>query len=478
MEKGPTHVLIFPFPSQGHINSMLGFANMLCLAGIDVTFLNTDHTHHRLLRSNPDLLAARLGIRFRTISDGLPPDHPRPTDRAMDLYDSLRSVTKPLLQAMLAGSGRRPESDDAVTCIVADGILSFAIDVANELGIPIFAFHTASACSFWAFFCGPALEAGGEFPFEDDADMDHPIKSIPGMEAFLKRRDLPSIFRVKQLNDRLLQTILSETQNTSKASGFILNTFEDLEGPILSHIRVHFPTTYAIGPLHAHLKYRLIESVDSLPNSNLWTEDRTCMTWLDSQPSKSVLYVSFGSIAVITRDELLEFWHGLVDSHTRFLWVIRPDLVDGKGDEGQIPSELREATDERGCLVGWAPQEDVLAHSAVGGFLTHSGWNSTLESVCAGVPMICWPFFVDQQINSRYIGEVWKVGLDMKDSCDRRTVEMMIKELMEGKREELFRSMARITDLVKRSVSQGGSSYMNFEKLAEDIKSMSQRSIR
>ncbi|XP_058099484.1 7-deoxyloganetic acid glucosyl transferase-like [Magnolia sinica] len=474
MEKAPPHVLIFPFPLLGHINSMLRLADLLCLAGIHVTFLNTDHTHHRLLRSNPNLLAGRPGLRFRTISDGLPVDESRRPARFTDLFFSLRSATKPLLRAMLAGSGGRPGSDDTVTCIVVDGLLTFAIDVADELGIPIFIFRTASPCSFWTFFCGPALAAGGELPFEED-DMDRPIRGVPGMEAFLRRRDLPSFFRVKQLSDVHLQLILTATQDTTRASRFILNAFEDIDGPILSHIRAHCPTTYAIGPLHAHLQSRLTESNDSPPTDftpssiSFLTEDRSCMTWLDSQPHKSVLYISFGSIAAATGDQLLEFWHGVVNSQTRFLWVMRPDIVDGMG---QMPAELTEATDERGRLVGWAPQVDVLAHTAVGGFLTHSGWNSTLESVSAGVPMICWPFFADQHINSRYVEGVWKVGLDMKDRCDRRTVEMMIRELMEGKREELVKSTARIADLAKRSVSQGGSSYMSFEKLVKDIRSI------
>ncbi|MFQ6647108.1 hypothetical protein Gotur_020416, partial [Gossypium turneri] len=87
-----------------------------------------------------------------------------------------------------------------------------------------------------------------------------------------------------------------------------------------------------------------------------------------------------------------------------------------------VPTELVEGTKERGYIVDWAPQEDVLSHGAIGGFLTHSGWNSTLESVTAGVPMICG----DQQLNSRFVEEVWKLGLDMKDVSDRRVVEQMV----------------------------------------------------
>ena len=119
------------------------------------------------------------------------------------------------------------------------------------------------------------------------------------------------------------------------------------------------------------------------------------MTWLDAQPLKSVIYVSFRSITVMTKDELMEFWYGLVNSKQWYLWAIGPNLVAQKYDEGQIPVELVEGTKDRGCMVSWALQEEVLIHQAIGGFLTHSGWNSILESIVARVPMICWPYFAD-----------------------------------------------------------------------------------
>jgi len=193
------------------------------------------------------------------------------------------------------------------------------------------------------------------------------------------------------------------------------------------------------------------------------------MTWLDQQPLKSVLYVSFGSITTLKWEELLEFWYGLVNSGQRFLWVRRPDSVDGE-DEGEIPAEVVEGTKERGYLVGWAPQEEVLAHLSVGGFLTHSGWNSTLESIVEGVPMICWSFFADQQVNSRFVGEVWKLGLDMKDTCDRVVVENMVRDLMVVRREEFVTAADRMAKLARKSVSEGGSSYCNLDRLIEDIR--------
>ncbi len=198
------------------------------------------------------------------------------------------------------------------------------------------------------------------------------------------------------------------------------------------------------------------------------------MTWLDTQPLKSVIYVSFGSFTVMTKEKHMEFWYGLVNSKKRFLWVLRSNSFAEEHGENEVPTELVEGTKERGYIVSWTPQEEVLAHQAIGGFLTHSGWNSTLENIVAGVPMICWPYFADQQVNSRFVSEVWKVGLDMKDVCDRVIIEKMVNDLMVERKEEFVRSVDEMARLAKESVSEGGNSYCNLDRLIEDIRMMSQ----
>nr|AUR26631.1 UDP-glucosyltransferase 709L1 [Centella asiatica] len=474
MEKDstPPHVLIFPLPLQGPVNSMFKLAELLCLAGIHVTFLVTDHIHSRLLRYSD--IHSRFnrypGFRLETISDGLPEDHPR-GDKFMELFDSLRMNTKPLFKQLLTSGSLVSDDLPPMSCIIADGIMGFTCDVANEVGIPIIYVRTISACCLWVFFCLPNMIESGEIPFTGEDDLDTPIKSVPGTESFLRRRDLPSFCRSGDLSHPNIQLYKSESEENPRAYGLILNTFEDLEGPILAQMRTFCPNIYTIGPLHTLIKTKLAgELTSSKTSSNsLWEEDRSCITWLDSQSPKSVIYVSFGSLALMTRDQLMEFWHGLVNSKCKFLWVIRPDSVAGNNE---IPAEVAEGTKERGYIVGWAPQEEVLAHPSVGGFLTHSGWNSTLESVIEGVPMICWPYFMDQQVNSRFVGEVWKLGLDMKDTCDRVIVEKMVKDLMVERKDEFIKSAEHMAMLGKKSLSEGGSSYCHLNRLIEDIKLM------
>ncbi|RZC80964.1 hypothetical protein C5167_043530 [Papaver somniferum] len=481
------HVVIFPFPIQGHINSMLKLAEVLCLSGINVTFINTQRNHSRYLSFND--VQSRFGrfpgFCFETIPDGLSADQPRSagfrnSQDLVNMLHRLKTVVRPGFRELLTSNRLKIDTRGPVSCIIADGILGFAIDVAEELGIPSISFRTSSACSSWIYFCLTKLIENGDIPFKDE-DMDRLIKNVPEMESFLRCRDLPSFCRAKDLNHPSLDFVIAETSYSTRATAHLLNTF-DIEAPVISHLRAYWPNLYTIGPLNSllnTLRSRTAYSPHSSSsksvssNASLYEEDRSCMTWLDKQPEKSVVYVSFGSIAMVSREQWLEIWYGLVNSGHRFLWVKPPDSLLAKDDEEshvQAETELIEATKERGYTMEWAPQEEVLNHSSVGGFFTHSGWNSTLESMVAGVPMVCWPHLADQQINSRYVSEVWKIGMDMKDNCNRLTVEKLIRDMMDVKREELMKSTAKVAEMARQSISRDGSSYRNYEGLLEFIR--------
>ncbi|XP_049344081.1 7-deoxyloganetic acid glucosyltransferase-like [Solanum verrucosum] len=455
------HVIIFPFPAQGHVNSMLKLAHLLSLSNFDVTFLVTVDTHDRLLNHTDVLSRFGTGFHLQALPHGISMDGVNTRDGISMLYYSLNTIAKPFLREFIPNS--------SVTCLIVDGILSMAADVAEEINLPIIYFRTVSASSFWSYFCIPELIQAGELPLKENAK-DLTLTKVKGMEDFLRGRDLPSFCQASDLTNPDFRIVMTDTRQTPRARGLILNTFEDLEGPILSQIRMVCLNVYTIGAVHAHLKAKL--ATKSTSSNSLWQEDESCMSWLDTQPPKSVIYVSFGSVAGLTKEELLEFWYGLVNSEQKFLWVMRPDLIIGHERKDEILVELEQGTKARGYMADWVPHEKVLAHRAIGGFLTHSGWNSTLESIVEGVPMICWPRFADQQVNSRFVGEVWKMGLDIKDTCDRDIIAISIRALMEKRNGEFSQRTEHMASLAKKAVNEGGSSYINLDRLIQDIRSM------
>nr|AYR16608.1 UDP-glucosyltransferase UGT709P1 [Polygala tenuifolia] len=471
------HVLILPFCAQGHIKPMFKLGQLLCHAGLRISFVNSEHNHQNLLRQI-DLLAFQAQypeFSFLSIPDGLAVDHPRSGLTSGDLFlPPARSVMTQHLNELITGFiGRNTKP----ACIIADGVMCFAIHVAREFEIPSITFRTYSATCTWAYFHFKTLTQEGLVPLPEGVDMDNPVTCIQGLENLLRNRDLPIMCRYK-VAARAVEFFIEETSIMAQASALLLNTFDELEAPLISKLRSIFNKIYTIGPIHSlyksYIKSNLPQS-NGLSNTSgsLVQEERSCMTWLESKPPKSVLYVSFGSVVELKQNQLLEFWHGLVNSEKFFLWVIRSDLISGEKDAGQnVPAELKEGTMDRGCIVSWAPQEEVLAHPAVGGFMTHSGWNSTLEGIAAGVPMICWPLISDQQVNSRCVSDIWKTGLDMKDKCDKVIIEQMVRDLMENKKDEIRISAEEKGRLAQESVEKGGSSYNNFEKLIEDIRSM------
>lgn len=479
------HVVIFPLPIQGPVNCMLKLADLilsLSHAAVSVTFLTTEFIYRRLvLHSNAAARLAHYGphFRFEMVPDGLGPDeNPR---GLVDLTNSLEAQAQTdgsRLRRVLTFGSAEPGLKKQVTCIIAEAFYGCMVDVAKELRVPLVYFETISPCCLWTFFCVPNMLQNGDLPFQGEDDLDATVSSVPGMETYLRRRDLPSLFRAYDPNNPMVKLILKEVQNFPKAQGQIFNTFDKLEGEYFSHLQALCPNIYNIGPLHLNFKFRIKQEITKSISNSLWQEDRSCLAWLDAQPPKSVLFVSIGSLATMTKEQLMEIWYGLVNSKTRFLWVRRPgseielNNKEAKGQTLEVPMEILQGTKDRGCIVSWAPQEEVLAHGAIGGFLTHSGWNSTLESVVAGVPMICWPFVVDQQVNSRVVSEIWKIGLDMKDTCNSNTVEKLIKDLMGPQRDVFLAKADEMAKLASQAVAKDGSSYNSLNRLVDDIRFM------
>ncbi|KFK44332.1 hypothetical protein AALP_AA1G244400 [Arabis alpina] len=463
------HVVCVPFPAQGHINPMLKVAKLLHAKGFHVTFVNTIYSHNRLLRSRgPNALDGLSSFRFESIPDGLPETS---ADAMQDVLALCESTMKNSLAPFKELLHRLNSGDDVppVSCIVSDGVMSFTLDAAKELGVPEVLFWTTSACGFLAYLHFYLFVEKGLCPLKDESCLDTKIDWIPSMRN-LRLRDIPSFIRATSPEDKMLNFFIHETDRAKLASAIILNTFDDLEHDVIHYMESILPPIYSIGPLNLLVNQEIYEDSEiGRMGSNLWREESECLDWLDTKSRNSVVYVNFGSLTVMSAKHLVEFAWGLAATRKDFAWVIRPDVV--VGDVAMVPPEFLTETVDRRMLASWCPQEKVLSHPAVGGFLTHSGWNSTLESLSNGVPMVCWPFFAEQQLNCKFCCEEWKVGMEMGGDVKREEVEAVVRKLMDGEKGKKMREkVEEWRHLAKEAIDhKRGSSELNFEMVVNNV---------
>ncbi|CAI0420167.1 unnamed protein product [Linum tenue] len=214
-------------------------------------------------------------------------------------------------------------------------------------------------------------------------------------------------------------------------------------------------------------------------------EPNDVVEWLDGQPDRSVIYVSFGSGGTLPRAQLAELAWGLELSGQRFVWVVRPPPVEDGGPHRYLPEGFLSRTHDRGLVVPmWAPQAEILAHPAVGGFLSHCGWNSTLESLTNGVPMVVWPLYAEQKLNAALLAEELQVavrpGYNNGGVVKREEIEEMVRRVMVAKEEEGKAMRERVMELKEsgeRALSRKlkGSSYSALAQVARELELNHQR---
>jgi hypothetical protein len=262
----------------------------------------------------------------------------------------------------------------------------------------------------------------------------------------------------------VVHRIIFKAFDEARQADYVLcNTVEELEPSTIAALRAEKPF-YAVGPIFpagfAH----------SVVATSMWAES-DCSGWLDAQPAGSVLYISFGSYAHITKQELHEIAGGVLASGARFLWVMRPDIVSSE-DPDPLPEGFAAASAGRGLVVPWCCQVEVLSHAAVGGFLTHCGWNSVLESVWAAVPMLCFPLLTDQLTNRRLVVREWRVGVPIGDrgAVLAREVKARIEGVMSGEEgEELRQAVKKVRATLEAAVAPGGSSQRGFNDFVDEL---------
>ncbi|XP_058109367.1 UDP-glycosyltransferase 76B1-like [Magnolia sinica] len=438
------HVLLFPLPFQGHINPMLQLATFLLSKGFSITIVHTQFNS-----PNPSNFP---NFHFEPIPDGL--------SDGMDTTAILSTINinciapfRAVLARMLSENRHGP-----ISCVITDDFLFFTQSVTDSLKVPRIVLVTYNAIGFLTSSRFQMLHEKGYYPIQDPKSED-PVSEIPP----LRIKDLPII--TTSTMDATLQLFVSLTIATRASSGLIFNTPDCLEQTTLANLRLDLRIpVFPIGPLHKFM-------VGPPDSSSLLTPDNNCMAWLAKQAPLSVIYVSFGSTGVMDGADLAEMAWGLANSGQPFLWVVRPGSVS-VSECAKLPEGFEEETRDRGLIVKWAPQQDVLAHPAVGGFWTHNGWNSTLESICEGVPMLCSPRLAEQGINARLVSHVWRVGMTLENELERGEIERGIRRLMVGHEGKEIRE--RIKDLkenVNCSIRKGGSSHQSLDALIDLISS-------
>lgn len=290
---------------------------------------------------------------------------------------------------------------------------------------------------------------------------------IPGMNDICLK-DLPTLCWTTNPEDPLFEIGFETGDKAHEASAIVIHTFDALEKDVLEGLSSMIPNVYAIGPQQLLLKQLPQDYPLKDTGYSLWKEDTKCLQWLNSKAPNSVVYVNFGSITMISPQHLTEFSWGLANSKVPFLWVIRPDMV--VGESIILSPEFEVETKERGLIASWCPQEDVLNHPSICGFLTHSGWNSTIESISAGVPMLCWPFFAEQSTNCWYTCKKWEIGMEIDNDVKRDEVEKLISELIVGEKGKKLKNKAlEFKKLAEEATSEMGSSSINLNNLIAQV---------
>ncbi|XP_057970622.1 7-deoxyloganetin glucosyltransferase-like [Malania oleifera] len=464
------HAVMVPYPAQGHVNPLMQFAKLLHARGFHITFVNTEFNHRRLIRSKgPEAVEGLPDFRFDTIPDGLPPSDKDATQDLASVCDSTRKKSlgpfRDLLKRLNSSPGVPP-----VTCIISDGVMSFTMKAARELGIPEAQFWTASSCGLMGYLHFAELADRGLVPFQDPSCLTNdyletPLNWIPGLIQGIKLKHMPTFCRITNADDIMFNFMIEQMENCARSSAIIINTFGDFESEVLRALAAKFPRIYTTGPLNL-LARNWPETDQSSLESSLWKENTECIDWLDLQEPGSVVYVNFGSIAVMSAEHVREFAWGLASCGQPFLWILRPDVV--MGETATLPENFATEVKEKGLITTWCPQEKVLLHPAVGAFLTHTGWNSVLESLGAGVPLLSWPVHGEQWMNSFYVCEEWGIGMAVEKEVRREEIVRVVREMMGGEKgKKVKERVSKWKKAAEAATAKGGKSYANFEEVVE-----------
>ena len=450
------HVVLFPFMSKGHTIPTLHLARLLLHRQLSVTIFTTPANRSFIVESLNDTTASILDLPFsHNVADI--PSGIESTDKlpSMSLFHSFAKATKVM----------QPDFENAlltlppVNFIVSDGFLWWTLESASKFNIPRFVFYGMGYYSN-TVTRAVAIDRLLHGPESDDELI--ALTQFPWIKV--TRNDFEPPLTEREPKGLKFEVFMEMVIATMNSYGIIFNSFYALEPMFIDHWnRECSPKAWTLGPLCLAEPPKVRTKAHNKP---------TWVQWLDKKldQGNSVLYIAFGSQANISPAQLKEIAIGLEESKVNFLWVIRKS-------ESEISDGFEERVKDRGIVVReWVEQREILMHESVKGFLSHCGWNSVLESICAGVPILAWPMIAEQPLNARMVVEEIKVGLRV-ETCDGSVkgfvkwegLEKMVRELMEGaKGKEVKKKIMELAVMAKKAVEEDGSSKCTLDLLIDE----------
>uniref|UniRef100_A0ACD5WAI6 Uncharacterized protein n=1 Tax=Avena sativa TaxID=4498 RepID=A0ACD5WAI6_AVESA len=433
-------VMVLPLPAQGHVIPLMELSHKLLEHGFEIDFVNTEFNHGRVLGALAEKGAIPGGLHMLSIPDGLGP---------ADDHADIGALIKGLPAAM---SGRLEEMirSRKTKWMVVDVSMSWALPLATAAGVRVALFCTYSAAAFGLRMNLPKLIEDGVLDENGNVMRHERVQLMPPVAAaeipWVSLGSTPERRRTNILN------VLKTNRLMPLADTIICNTSMEMEPDALALL----PNALPLGPLVA---------TTSRTAGHFLPQDVACLTWLDRHALGSVVYVAFGSSGVLDATQFQELANGLALSGRPFLWVVRPNFTTGVGEDWFDAFKRR--VDGTGLVVGWAPQQRVLSHPSVACFVSHCGWNSTMEAMLHGVPFVCWPYFADQFCNQSYVCNVWGTGVklcrDERGVVTKEEIESKIARLL-GE-DEIKARAATWKHKACASITKGGSSYQNLLNL-------------
>lgn len=379
------------------------------------------------------------------------------------------------------------------SCIVADFCLPWTANIARKLNIPRVIFHGISC---FTLVCSKLITRSKVL---DGVMSDSEPFLVPGMPHRIEftKGQIPEVARKSKeetsgTKDELKGLIDQFKEAEISAQGILVNTFQELEPKYVEEYQKMVKNVWCIGP--GFMSKQAISPPPSGGN-NMDEKDCRLFEWLEPMKPRSVVYACFGSLCKMSASQMKELALGLEASNRPFIWVIKKGDYSAALEAWFEAAKFEERVKGRGLVIrGWAPQVLILSHPSTGGFLTHCGWNSTMEGVSAGLPMITWPMFAEQFYNDKLIVQVLRTGVgvgakecvsiggvnadhhDELEDIDKvkvksKDIKKAIDEVMdEGEEgEERRRRAWKLGEVAKKAVQEGGSSYLNMTLFIQHV---------